>query len=217
MSTRVTHITQDTSAKHTDVALPATEDEAAEHMRLVHEEDDRITTRLVQHDLVRVRVDGDGNCFFACVALAIYGDDRRHQEIRSLACSYLRDRFFLTRDLCDLRPHLEEAGADSTGTYLGRMQQVGCFADYLAITATAHVYNLSFRILSSADGVRNNRLAPLDVGDYPYAAGNPRRTIKLLHVARRMLRDNSHYDLLVSPHERIPTCPRRERRVAFEK
>lgn len=173
----------------------------------------------MQHDLIRIRVDGDGNCFFACVAFAIYGDDRRHQEIRSLACSYMRDKFFFTRDLCDLQPYLDEAGADSTGTYLARMQQEGCFADYLAIMATAHVYNLSFRILSSADGACNNRLAALDVGDYPHTAGlhTPRRAIKLLHVARRMLGDSSHYDLLVSPHERTPACPRRERRsVTFE-
>lgn len=196
------------------VAPSDAEDDVARQLRLMAEENDRITVRLRQHNLARIKVAGDGNCFFACVALAIYNDPLRHPEIRNAACDYLQRKYFVTRHWDDVKLHVQEAGADSIASYLRRLAANKAVADSLAILAVAHVYNLSFRILSSADGTSNNTLASFDVGDYPYPSSGPRKVIKLLHVARRMCPSNSHYDLLLAPHEEVKAPgSRRERRA----
>ncbi|CAF1401529.1 unnamed protein product [Rotaria sordida] len=90
--------------------------------------------QLASFGFKKVKVLGDGNCFFRAISHQLYRHEHDHSNIRSVTINYLID------NMNDFAPFVDDT--DSTiENYIERMSRNGTYADHLAISATAVILN----------------------------------------------------------------------------
>jgi hypothetical protein len=92
-----------------------------------------ISQQLAAIGCKKIKIRGDGNCFFRAISHQLYNSQIEHLYVRYQAVNHiqLNMNFFA--------PIFEDYSA--IGSYIERMDQEGIYADHLAILATAAVIN----------------------------------------------------------------------------
>eukprot|EP01017_Pseudomicrothorax_dubius_P030849 TRINITY_DN3879_c0_g1_i2.p1 TRINITY_DN3879_c0_g1~~TRINITY_DN3879_c0_g1_i2.p1 ORF type:complete len:280 (+),score=38.54 TRINITY_DN3879_c0_g1_i2:377-1216(+) len=96
---------------------------------------EKLKENLATRNLQLKRVRGDGNCFFRAVADQVYNDEERHQEIRDLACEFIRNNF---------RTML--IGEEDVNQYVEKMSSSGEWADETEVAAVCGALRINIRI-----------------------------------------------------------------------
>jgi len=128
-----------------------------------------------------------GECFFACIAKAVYNDGRRHQEIRNNICNFLQNRLDRYSQLSApekilLRTQVLQASTTSEqyhndsdvrlhgNFYIQHMRKPGTSADNTEIGVACNLYRLNIKMFSY-DTVQR-RHAPVQDFDAEVIPGN---------------------------------------------
>jgi len=112
-----------------------------------------------------VSVSAAGECFFACIAIAVYNDIRRHQEIRNNICDFLQyrlDRYaqlsasektVVRIQLLPLSTEHEQPLDDNNvllhgNHYIQQMRKPGTSGDNTEIAVACNLYRINIKLFS---------------------------------------------------------------------
>lgn len=125
----------------------------------------------------RARVNGDGNCQFSSIALAlnaVRGTSFNHETVRQKVVAFMEAN----------KPYFENFFADTdeeTNTfeaYLTKMKQIGTWGDNRTIQAAANLYNISITIRTNDS---NQRIHSIHTADKNFCSNIPASEITLLY------------------------------------
>jgi hypothetical protein len=110
--------------------------------------------RLTAHGLRRVRVEGDGACFFRATARMLYGTETAHNDLRVATCDYLATHW--------TRYHAFFTGVEPFRTALHALRMPTEWVDHFAIQALADMIQRTLIIHSSQESQPAVRVTPRD-------------------------------------------------------
>jgi hypothetical protein len=143
----------------------------------------RLQERLRQNGLTYLDVGAEGNCLFRCIAVYIFNDAERHQQVRRVFSFFVPFSNF--QDIVDyIQQNSGKYGeflTEEIDDYLDRLSRDGTWGDHFAIDAASNVYTAEFIIVESHEAY--------EVTHVPVR--RPRVTIYLAHIAQ------NHYTLAI--------------------
>lgn len=104
---------------------------------------------------------GDGNCQFAALALHIFGDQRRHQEVRRTAVATIGKNKEL------LNWCAQGEGHEGRVTYLREMSRTGVWGDEISLWAICKAYKVAVMVITLERGVPHCSIYPANTNP-PY-------------------------------------------------
>jgi hypothetical protein len=131
----------------------------------------------------KIKIIGDGNCFFRAISYQLYDHEDEHLSIRCEAINHIK------QNMNDFAPYIDRRFDSTIDRYIDRMSQNGTYADYLTIVATASIIERDII-------VHEENRKPLLFPSSKYPA--PRQ----LHVLYDLLRE--HYDCVFSSNDNLP-------------
>ncbi|KAK8866063.1 hypothetical protein IAR55_001214 [Kwoniella newhampshirensis] len=108
-------------------------------------EDAAVKSEISRLGLALRDVQGDGNCLFRVLSSQLFGNEKRHAEIRKLVCDYLESH----KDTMEgfVLPFMkDEEGYEG---YVQRMRQLKQFGSHIEIQAAARVFKRDIRVIMS--------------------------------------------------------------------
>ena len=97
-------------------------------------------SKLMEKGLEVVDVSPDGNCLFRSFALALYGDQDRHKEVREQCCDFMEENSATFKHIC-----LE---GESFAEYVSNMRKMATWGDDPEIRAMELLYDRPVEIYS---------------------------------------------------------------------
>ncbi|WWD17735.1 hypothetical protein CI109_102176 [Kwoniella shandongensis] len=167
-------------------------------------EDAAVKSEIARLGLALRDVQGDGNCLFRVLSSQLFGNEKRHAEIRKLVCDYLESH----KDTMEgfVVPFMKD-GEGYEG-YVQRMRQLKQFGSHIEIQAAARVFKRDIRVIMSTTSFTipwrtetSSRSSPQpeDLDEDHHSTANPT-------TPRRQLRSKTT-SLLATPAAPPPSSP----------
>lgn len=97
----------------------------------------------------RIRIIGDGNCFFRRIALSLYNDENRHMEIRN---EVVEESFRHLSSNPSIFDHIKfDHEIETIDEYLPKMKRCGEYVSQFEILRTQTLYSLNIKICTLRD------------------------------------------------------------------
>ncbi|ORY34274.1 hypothetical protein BCR39DRAFT_517372 [Naematelia encephala] len=161
-------------------------------LELISAEDAAVKRELARLGVGLRDVEGDGNCLFRALGDQLWGDQKRHPEVRKLVCD------FLERRKEDMLPYFASID-ESYDQYVARMRQFTVFGTGLEVQAAARVFQRDIRIVTSTSSFTvpwQREGSPEPPPADPADSGKPRRRTR-----------SSTNNLLSTPSAPPPSSP----------
>jgi hypothetical protein len=178
----------DSSEPEEDLPDGTTEDHRREHAEMIQ----RLERALLQRQILRVEILGDGNCLFRAIALFVYGSPDAHGRVRHELMNHLE-------------AHAESlhTGFDALGAtaaeYIARTRCDAQWGGYLEMVVAEEVYNRAIfyfdedAFAHSADGALPE--IPVSTGGIPPTFLNPAGPVQRIRLIQSQRR--GHFDAAV--------------------
>ncbi|KAK4685620.1 OTU domain-containing protein 3, partial [Tremellales sp. Uapishka_1] len=115
-------------------------------LEAITEEAFQVKKEIARLGLALRDVTGDGNCLFRALADQLWGDMKRHVEIRKLVCDYLEMNQATMEGF--VVPFLGDR--EDYGGYVKRMRESKQFGSHIEIQAAARVFKRNVRVVMSS-------------------------------------------------------------------
>jgi transposase InsO family protein len=133
------------------------------------------------------RIEPDGNCVFRALARAIYGDQNKHQQVRSEVVTYIKNH------RSHFQPFLITATSGTWDNYINRISKTGTWGGDLEISAASACYGIdTFVWRTNTHGGIGEKVTDLTLELSDTKKRPEPRAIHLLFDEKK-----DHYDVLV--------------------
>jgi len=119
----------------------------------------RMQERFARFGLVEKLIQGDGNCQMRALADQIYGDERRHVEVRAKIANWLltNERFAVDKEgTTTIGDFLDRDLYPNWRSYCNAMSKDSVWGDHLTLVAASEAYSVNIWVLSSVDAPTND-------------------------------------------------------------
>ena len=123
-------------------------------------------------NLVPITKMDNGQCLFACISMAVYGEERRHREIRKAVCDFIQHKiipFYKTLDIggkvslmlqfgfVDEDPFDQRTFDDLTSQYIKDMRRSKICGTNLELSVACYVFRMEIMIIKKKTRCTSNK------------------------------------------------------------